>query len=240
MPLIKKSSKKAFEQNVKAEMEANPEPSKHAQNLAIAYSTQRAARKKKMALGGAVEGPTHSSPKYDRNPGTPAKKPDDYREPEGEYMGQDWSYGTAPARKPDDRRLPKEEYMADHFAYGGMAEYDGNPGLPRAKADDRRLPVDEYMAGHFARGGIAEAIMRKRKMMADGGEVDINENAEESGSSPYDDMNNDAVLKELYDDDQISDQPEDSNEIGDPREEASENKLDMVDAIRKKIKKKVD
>lgn len=53
MPLLKKASKKALESNIKTEMEANPEKSKRAQNLAIAYSTQREA--KKMAQGGMAE-----------------------------------------------------------------------------------------------------------------------------------------------------------------------------------------
>lgn len=55
MPLIKKSSKKAFEHNVKAEMDANPSPKDRAQNLAIAYSVQKQAKKKHMAKGGMME-----------------------------------------------------------------------------------------------------------------------------------------------------------------------------------------
>jgi hypothetical protein len=44
MPLVKSSSKDAFRKNVKAEM-ASGKPQKQA--LAIAYSTKRAAEKKK-------------------------------------------------------------------------------------------------------------------------------------------------------------------------------------------------
>jgi len=55
MPLIKKTSKKAFEHNVAAEMRANPSPAKRAQNLAIAYSVKKQAAKKKMAEGGKVD-----------------------------------------------------------------------------------------------------------------------------------------------------------------------------------------
>lgn len=52
MPLIKSKSKKAFEHNVKEEMEANPGKDKRAQNLAIAYSVKRKAKK---ASGGMVQ-----------------------------------------------------------------------------------------------------------------------------------------------------------------------------------------
>lgn len=55
MPLIQSKSKKAFEKNVKTEMDAHPEADKRAQNLAIAYSIKRKNAKKKMASGGAVE-----------------------------------------------------------------------------------------------------------------------------------------------------------------------------------------
>lgn len=55
MPLIKSKSPKAFEHNLKAELEAGKPK---AQSLAIAYSTQRHARGKKMATGGEVM-PSH-------------------------------------------------------------------------------------------------------------------------------------------------------------------------------------
>ncbi len=57
MPLIKSPSKKAFKKNVETEMKANP--NKRAQNLAIAYSTQRQAKgRKRMESGGPVTSPT--------------------------------------------------------------------------------------------------------------------------------------------------------------------------------------
>lgn len=173
MPLIKRSSKKDFDDE--SEMESGKPKS-----LAIAYNTQRIAKKKKMAYGG------------------PADRQDGAVDPE--------------PRKPDDFRPPEDQYMADRFAKGGEVD------------------------SHY--DSIADAIMRKKKM-ADGGEVDINSNAEETPStlSPFDDDNSDAVLKELYDDDQIGPQPEDSNEIGDEREDEESDKFDMVSAIRKKMKK---
>ncbi len=50
MPLIKSRSKAALQKNIETEMEAHPSKEKRAQNLAIAYATQR--RAKKMAAGG--------------------------------------------------------------------------------------------------------------------------------------------------------------------------------------------
>lgn len=67
MPLLKSASKKALQENIESEMKANPGADKRAQNLAIAFSTQRAAKKrKKMAKGGSVE--NESSAKYESRP----------------------------------------------------------------------------------------------------------------------------------------------------------------------------
>lgn len=54
MPLIQKSSKKALKKNIETEMEAHPEQAKRSQDLAIAYSAQRIAKKKGYASGGPI------------------------------------------------------------------------------------------------------------------------------------------------------------------------------------------
>lgn len=81
---------------------------------------------------------------------------------------------------------------------------------------------------------LAEAIMnsRKDKMYAEGGMADIEDNGEEM-SNDLDDLNEDAVKKELYDDSQLEAQPMDSNEDGDS---IDSDAYDMVSAIRKKIR----
>lgn len=95
MPLIKSPKKAAVGKNIETEMEAG-KPQK--QSIAIALSTQKAAKsKKKMALGGPVEGPTHTQA-FDRNPGTPAPKP-------------------------DNMKVPESESMANHFAEGGSVDH---------------------------------------------------------------------------------------------------------------------
>lgn len=340
MPLIQSKSKKAFSNNVEKEMDAG-KPQK--QSLAIAYSVKRKNQRKKMASGGKIE---HSArAEDDREPGMPAKKADDRRLNEDDYMSEDARRGAAaPARKADDKRPPMSDYMSNDmegmYADGGevtskhnsprpsqssieskdlnemaprgemshaqRAEYheqeaakyrmmaegglvgdgsraqeDNNPGVPSPKGDNSRLPMSQYMSEefddgdsfpkgrsknqrpsaqemdseYFADGGqvgmqaimkenykpksMAEAIMHKRKKMADGGMVDIQENGDEEGSSPYDDMNSDATDSPgVYDDSQLGKQPEDSNEDGDDREDSRRDAHDMISQIRKKIKYK--
>lgn len=128
----------------------------------------------------------------DMEPAVPMRKSDDTRFPEDEYMSTDkWSKGAAPARKPDDKRPSRAEYMADHFAEGGEAE------------------------GHY--GSVAEAIMaKKRKKYADGGMVDLDENAREEPNNE-DQMSYEALKKENYSEDAGLEQmgsPMDSNERG--------------------------
>lgn len=55
MPLIKSASKKALQKNIETEMKSNPDKKDRSKNIAIAYSIQRQAKKKKMAEGGEVK-----------------------------------------------------------------------------------------------------------------------------------------------------------------------------------------
>lgn len=149
--------------------------------------------------------------KADGNSGTPAAKPDDSRIPDSESMAVRATEGSAPARKPDDKRLPMEDYMANHFAEGG--------------------DVDHHLS-------IAESILRKRKMMAEGGEVsDLDQEPLDEQDDHYDEQNMKAAESPLYDDSQLSKDPSDSNEHGDSAEDDSENTLDMISKIRAKLRK---
>lgn len=87
----------------------------------------------------------------------------------------------------------------------------------------------------MAEGGIVEAIMEKRKNRVPEGMADLQLNGEEEGSSPYDNMNHEAVMKELYDLEQLDDQPEDSN-LKDVEIESDAH--DMVEQIRRKYQNK--
>lgn len=141
----------------------------------------------------------------DREPPVPMRKPDDMRIPESESMSDKWSEGSAPARKPDDMMLPEDETMSGSF--------DSDMDRPHT---------------------TAEAIMMKRKakMMAEGGVVDIQDNGEEDPND-YDSLNEEAGMKELYDDSQLEAQPMDSNEHGDSIDADAH---DHISEMRKKMK----
>lgn len=84
-------------------------------------------------------------------------------------------------------------------------------------------PVTADHEEHYS--SIADAILKKKKM-ANGGMVEPDNKETPADSSPYDEDNEDAIMKELYDED-LGPQPEDSNEDGD----------DMISQIRKKMKR---
>lgn len=199
----------------------------------------------------------------------PAHKPDNHRLPMDEYMANHFAMGGSvqgldpeqakhlarhlmsmhsmepsgtmntnnpgtPGRKPDDSRPSQSAIMGKNFTDG--------EGAPSRKPDDRRLPEDQYMGVYAAEGGRVsptESIMRKRKMMAEGGYVDLNPPRDE-GTEYYDNQNSKAAMKELYTDDDLDSDPWDSNESGDDREDKEENKLDMIGSIRKKMKTKAN
>lgn len=60
MPLIKSPKKSTLNKNIRTEMGANPD--KRKQDLAIAFSVQRQAKKKKMAEGGSVSAANEKRP----------------------------------------------------------------------------------------------------------------------------------------------------------------------------------
>jgi hypothetical protein len=139
----------------------------------------------------------------------------------------------------------KRKTAKKKMAYGGMAEEDGNPGLPHAKPDEHRPPMKEYMTDHpehLAHGGeaeehydsIADAILRKSKASSE--QADLEENSEESPNMA-DAYNYEANDAEQYDLSQLDHQPMDSNEHGDAQEKGKEDKHDMVSSIRKKFRK---
>lgn len=220
MPLMPGKSKKAFSKNVATEMDAG-KPQK--QSLAIAYHVQ-SKNKKKMAKGGSVPANT-SAP--------------DVHEAADEEMKR--------VNDGIDARMKAKQAMGKPgYAEGGTVSgysYSRNPGTPAPKSDDMRPAESSYMGDKWAEGGmidsIADAVIdRMHRKMANGGMVDLDANSEEEGSSPYDTYNGEAGGEEQYDLDQLSDQPEDSNETGDSEEDESENKHDMVDAIRKRMNSK--
>lgn len=139
---------------------------------------------------------------------------------------------------------PEHEHDEQCMSEGGMCKMDQG-GIAQAPDKEMGYPSQShdldselYMQEHKPMSMAEEIMMKHRaKKMADGGMVDIQENGEEDGSSPYDDMNEEAAMKELYDDAQLSPQPEDSNEHG--HDLSDEDAHDMVSMIRKKLKMKM-
>lgn len=124
-----------------------------------------------------------------------------------------------------DGGAEEEDMMHDSIAAAIMAKRDRMK--PGSDSDDDRMQK-------MASGGTVESGSSTMNY-ADGGEVDIDENAEEQPNDYYN-RNENAVLKENYDSDMDDvSQPQDSNEHGDLREEDEENLNDMVDKIRRKI-----
>lgn len=115
------------------------------------------------------------------------------------------------------------------------------------KAEGGMIGEDELEEDH--EDSISAAIMAKRRReaassgasdepighYAEGGEVDLDENAIEAPNSFL--RRNREILKENYDEgmDDLH-QPEDSNEHGDEREMSEENEHDMVSAMRRRMK----
>ncbi len=73
-------------------------------------------------------------------------------------------------------------------------------------------------------GSIADAILKKKRM-AEGGMVGDDSEETPASLSPFDDDNADAVKKELYDTDQLSDASDD------------EDGMSIADKLRKRAKK---
>lgn len=215
MPLMQGKSKKAFEHNVEAEMHAG-KPQK--QSLAIAYSVKRKNAKKKMADGGLIIEPASD-------------------EEIGEEM-RPMKADKVSDQEVDDKANPMD---AESVSDEEMKEDAKNMKPKYAKGGSVRDPLDEggESEGHY--DSVSSAIMarkRRAKAMADGGMVDLDENAREEPNN-LDDMNYEALKKENYAEEHgLSElgQPEDSNEHG--HELSDEDEHDMVTSIRNKIKAK--
>lgn len=207
----KRQAKKKL--NAKTEPKASPQEVVHDAKEIDQVSKQPATKKPKiqmLAAGGMVSSSV-----------VKPKRLDAYGRPLPEELHQ---IESMPPRKYEgmstSKRPPEDEYMDDEmqpqFAEGGRVN-----------------SIDEQALEKHA--SIAAAIMAKRKMMAEGGQVDIDENAEEQPNSFYK-QNEDAALKENYDSDMDDvSQPMDSNLHGD---DIDSDDHDMISQIRRKMSKK--
>lgn len=107
-------------------------------------------------------------------------------------------------------------------------------GMLHAKAQPDSYSKDGII--RYAEGGsVVDSIMRKRKMMADGGEVDLQDSNGDEHLNLEDQLSYQAARKKTYyDNSQISKQPEDSNEHGD---DIDSDEHDMISSIRRKMRK---
>lgn len=132
-------------------------------------------------------------------------------------------------KKPEEQMIgPNEQKARDQLASAFGAQ------KPVQKAYGGEIKGQSEMKHPKS---IAEAIMMKKKKMADGGEVDLELNAMERQPNEYEEQNLDAGMKELYSDD-LSDfpQPEDSNEHGDELSDEDMHDMSMIDQIRRRMK----
>lgn len=148
----------------------------------------------------------------------------------------------------DDARDAEEMRMMDGKPHSHRAELSARDEH-HVGADDsdsmemdmmhKKLQADEYSKegiSHYATGGsVADAIMAKRKRMAEGGEADLQDSNGDEHLNYEDDLSFDAARKKTYYDlDQLEKQPHDSNEHGD---DIDSDEHDMVSSIRRKMKK---
>lgn len=210
MPLIKSPSKKALKKNIETEMSANPSKEDRAQNLAVAFSVQRKNQRKKMAEGGKV------SPTPTPDKAWSQKDKDDFSE--------GMNHGSP---------LFQKMKSAVGLAEGGevCSHCSGSGKMIQQAEEAVEPPHAEPREGHEEKHNrsILDDVMSKHKMMAR--EVD-----EDEVEGPATDIshNIDAVDESIYDDSQLSEQPEDSNEHD---VELDSDKHDSVSKIMRKMKK---
>jgi len=214
--------------------------------------------KKAFAHGGKID---EEMAEKDHSEKEESAKYEDRPSPHGYAKG-----GAVDSGSEDENKATRGEARRGPAEYGSGPEYDANPGLPHAKPDNRRPSMSSYMSGDFGSGehenstpssmpysghmdedfpSIARAIMHKMKQMADGGmayadggEVDLSENADEEPNHE-DDLSFEALKKENYSESEGLEHmgsPHDSNLHG--HELSDEDAYDMVDSIRKKMRMK--
>lgn len=208
MPLMQGKSKKAISENIKTEMEAG-KPQK--QSIAIAYNIARKNKRKAMAEGGEVK---------------------------DEFKDIEPMSDAEMEKEEDEETMKKVDRVSDKdmsMAYGRPNPNEEDENLAKGGTVKDSHDEDEHY------DSIASAVMAKKrraKMMAEGGMVDLDENAMEEPNN-LDDMNYEALKKENYAEEHglsAMGSPEDSNEHG--HELSDEDMHDMVDSIRRKLKAK--
>lgn len=161
-------------------------------------------------------------------------RPMDYMDEQDPNMyadGGDVDTSTKPTPTPTPTSTPVNlggtEESRKKYGMGVFNEAEGG-----MIDDEMDQPEPEEEDEHDS--SVAAAIMAKRRKYADGGQVDLDDNSMEHPNSYYN-RNENAVLKENYDEDmEDMSQPMDSNEHADELED--EDSHDMVGKIMRKMK----
>lgn len=241
MPLFKGSSKKVMSKNIKTEMDAG-KPQK--QSIAIAYNMAKRNGKSK---GGSI---SRDESKLDAD-----HEHDETCMAEGGSCYAEGGKVTNWDVKDETASEPSSKEMSEPKLDSGLdSELDDEeshliptfpPELPTAKAPKKFMaeggraempPEDNADIRDADALDMVASIMNKRKMMSEGGSVDVSENADEEYNHA-DQLGYNALRKENYSESPgLEDltSPEDSNERGDTLSDSDAH--DMVDTIRKKLK----
>lgn len=134
-------------------------------------------------------------------------------------------------------KVEEKQFEIDEVDAKGNKIEPKKPLIIEQVSDGEMERQERAARDHKHDSSVVEAIMRRRKKMADGGEVDLEENAKEQPNLE-DQLSYEALHGENYSEQSALDdldQPEDSNQHGD---DIDSDIHDMVDAIRRKIKTK--
>lgn len=219
MPLIKSASKKALSKNIETEMKAGKPKD---QSIAIAYATRRQAMKRKMAKGGELDARDESMSKNSIDSAKTDRDEDMLDSHPMSHKAEKRAASSMPKADDSDGMemdMLHQENQEDSYSKDGIVRYAEGGELSDSDKLDR-----------------ISAIRRRMKMMAEGGDVaDLDHNSDED-LNLEDQLSFEAARKHTYyDNDQMEDQPEDSNEHG--RKLSDEDEHDMVSMIRRKMKK---
>jgi hypothetical protein len=147
MPLEQKKSKKAFEHNVKAEMESG-KPQKQA--LAIAYSVKRKPKRKKFVTGGEV-----SESVQNEFGGKPAPSDNSYSS--HDLNGPAPSQADADASRLKELQAAKDAGMSSSFTPKMSADYK-RLSQPQANYDGGMIHDNEDSKHQIARNAAKKAL----------------------------------------------------------------------------------
>lgn len=193
MPLKKSASKKAFSENVRTEMHhGHPQD----QSLAIAYSVQRKARRKKHAEGGQPEPDPSPSPSKVDIILAPVKK---YVKTHTDGGPKEYAEGGSISASNEKRPMPKDRHNDamdirenDHMRDNGEDGWTDRPDMKQSQnkpktqpiKHPRMVPSDAFSARLYDREGNLQESAKPGKYNQQPDHWMDEEEAKKQGSSP--------------------------------------------------------